>query len=80
MQESVPGYASQIGCQFGWMPDMSKGWSLEFFRWTDSPMSSSEITYIIRELLQDAADGLDLRQLGSHSAKVTLFDMGWAIN
>ena len=48
--------------------------------WTDSAMSSSEITYIIRELLQDAADGLDLRQLGSHSAKVTLFDMGWAIN
>ena len=44
--------------------------------WTDSPMSSSEITYIIRELLQDAADGLDLKQLGSHSAKVTL--LTWA--
>ena len=44
--------------------------------WTDSPMSSSEITYIIRELLQDAADGLDLKQIGSHSAKVTL--LTWA--
>ena len=44
--------------------------------WTNSPMSSSEITYIIRELLQDAAHGADLKQLGSHSSKVTL--LTWA--
>ena len=44
--------------------------------WTNSPMSSSEITYIIRELLQDAADGADLKLLGSHSSKVTL--LTWA--
>lgn len=42
-------------------------------QWTDTPMSSSEITYIIRELLQDAADGVDLRQIGSHNSKVTLY-------
>jgi len=42
-------------------------------QWTDTPMSSSEIAYIIRELLQDAADGVDLRQIGSHSSNVTLY-------
>ena len=39
-------------------------------------MSSSEITYTIRELLTDAEDGMDLSQIGSHSAKVTL--LTWA--